>query len=181
MMQPTTPPERRPINAQALDSHVIRKKLKSARMLAEGEQVVTLAPNEFIPVIRAEVGSEVAVSVYRYRLLLPLVQVFRESPRALRRVEIAAREDLAVLRDMLIRHFGGVTMNAPMPSPLLGVGARDPDKPTETLEENEHATFEVYAAPIQESDDYFRTLRKELQEALGEGVILIERSELTLI
>jgi hypothetical protein len=28
--------------------------------------------------------------------------------------------------------------------------------------QNEHASFEVYAAPIQESDDYFRTLRKEL-------------------
>ena len=51
----------------------------------------------------------------------------------------------------------------------------------ETLEENEHVTFEVYAAPLRESDDYFQALRKELQEALGEGVILIERQELTLL
>jgi hypothetical protein len=50
-----------------------------------------------------------------------------------------------------------------------------------TLEQNEHVAFEVYAAPIQESDDYFRAMRHELQEALQEGVILIERHQVTLI
>ena len=39
-----------------------------------------------------------------------------------------------------------------------GIGARDPSNVTETLEFNEHVAFEVYAAPVQESDDYFRAL-----------------------
>jgi hypothetical protein len=39
----------------------------------------------------------------------------------------------------------------------------------------------VYAAPIQESDDYFRALRQELQQALAEGVILVERQPVTLL
>lgn len=34
---------------------------------------------------------------------------------------------------------------------------------------------------MQESDDYFRAVRGELEEALGEGVILIERQAVTLI
>ena len=66
------------------------------------------------------------------------------------------------------------------PPTIRGVGARDPRQPA-ALEENEHATFEVYAAPIQESDDYFHAIRRELQEALQEGVILIERQQVTLI
>lgn len=48
-------------------------------------------------------------------------------------------------------------------------------------EENEHAVFEVYAAPIHASDEYFRAVRRELEDALGEGVILIERQRVTLI
>jgi hypothetical protein len=38
-----------------------------------------------------------------------------------------------------------------------------------------------YAAPVQEADDYFRAIRQELQDALQEGVILIERQQVTLI
>ncbi len=49
------------------------------------------------------------------------------------------------------------------------------------LEQNEHLAFEVYAAPVQESDDYFRAIRRELEAALCEGVILIERLQVTLI
>ena len=49
------------------------------------------------------------------------------------------------------------------------------------MEQNEHVAFEVYAAPVQESDDYFRAISQELQDALGEGVILIERQHVTLI
>ncbi|MCI0464983.1 MAG: hypothetical protein L0Z62_49305 [Gemmataceae bacterium] len=61
------------------------------------------------------------------------------------------------------------------------VGARDPANVVGTLEQNEHVAFEVYAAPVQESDDYFRALRQELQNALQEGVILIERQQVTLL
>ena len=64
---------------------------------------------------------------------------------------------------------------------LLGAGARDPDNVAETTEHNLHVSFEVYAAPVPESAEYFRALRRELQEALLEGVILIERQHVTLI
>ena len=37
--------------------------------------------------------------------------------------------------------------------------------------------FVVYAAPIRESDNYFLALRRELEEALAEGVILIEKQQ----
>jgi len=39
----------------------------------------------------------------------------------------------------------------------------------------------VYSAPVQEADDYFHALRRELQETFLEGVILIERQQVTLI
>jgi hypothetical protein len=175
------PPRRRPINVQALDAHVAQKKLKAAKVLGETEQAVTHRRDEFVPVIQAEVGSKAARAVFSYRILVPIGHIIRESPEAFRRVTVATRDDLLLLRDLLIRHFGGVTTNIIDPSPFRGTGARDPQRPGETLEENEHAIFEVYAAPIQESDDYFRALRQELQEALGEGVILIERRDVMLL
>jgi hypothetical protein len=174
-------PTRRPFNPGALDPHVARKKLKSAKVLDAGAQSVTLSADEFVPLVRAEVGSDAALAVYGYRLLPPLAQITRESAVAIRRVTIASHDDVRALRTLLIRHFGGVTLQVLDPSPLRGIGARDPQKPEETLEENEHVSFEVYAAPIPESDDYFRALRRELQAALGEGVILIERREATLL
>ncbi len=70
----------------------------------------------------------------------------------------------------LTRHFGGVTVLHQPPAPATGIGARDPADVAGTLEHNEHLAFEVYAAPVQESDDYFRTLRRQLEEALQEGV-----------
>jgi hypothetical protein len=82
---------------------------------------------------------------------------------------------------MLAEHFGGITGTFEDPPTIRGIGARDPKQPTAPLEEHEHAAFQVYAAPVQEADDYFRTLREELQEALREGVILIERQQVTLL
>lgn len=67
------------------------------------------------------------------------------------------------------------------PSPIRGVGARDPLNVAGTGEQNEHVIFEVYAAPIHASDEYFRAVRREFEEALGEGVILIERQRVTLV
>jgi len=74
-----------------------------------------------------------------------------------------------------------VTVLHQPPAPAFGVGARDPSNVIGTLEQNEHVAFEVYAAPVQESDNYFRAIRQELQDALQEGVILIERHQVTLI
>jgi hypothetical protein len=51
----------------------------------------------------------------------------------------------------------------------------------ETLELNQHAYFMVYAAPVRASDEYFLALQRELAEALREGVILVERQDVTIL
>jgi hypothetical protein len=74
---------------------------------------------------------------------------------------------------MFIEHFGGITQ---LPR-SYGRGARDPRKPKETLETNTHAVYRIYAPAASVSDHYFQALRAELQEALVEGIILVERQE----
>jgi hypothetical protein len=134
-----------------------------------------------MPVVRAEVGAEIPVPAYLYRIYVPVAQVIEESSRTLRRTTIASEDDLSALRELLIRDFGGVTTLKQSPSPLQGSGARDPLHPSATPELNEHAAFEVLASATHHSDVYFTALRRELEEALGEGVILIQRFEATLI
>jgi hypothetical protein len=180
-MEPAPSRSRRPLNPAALLPHLARKKLRGAKVLPEGEGHVVISRDDFIPVLQAAVGSDVPVKVYSYKVLVPIAQTIRESALAFRRVTIATGEDLDLLTRMLTEHFGGITGTVIDPPTIRGVGARDPQNAAGTLEENEHAAFEVYAAPIQEADDYFRELRRELQEALGEGVILIERQEVILI
>ncbi|MGH7226084.1 MAG: hypothetical protein ACRELF_22955, partial [Gemmataceae bacterium] len=145
------------------------------------KKTVPLPRDAFIPILQADVGSAVSVSVYRYRLLVPIAQIIRESAHEVRRVLVATEGDVFTIRNALIRHFGGVTVLHQPPAPAFGVCPRDPSNVTDTLEQNEHIAFEVYAAPVQDSDDYFRVLRSELQQALQEGVILIERQQVTLI
>jgi len=64
---------------------------------------------------------------------------------------------------------------------LIGAGARDPRKPKQTLELNKHASYTVYAAAVRASDEYFLALQKELADALAEGVILVERQDVTIL
>jgi hypothetical protein len=94
--------------------------------------------------------------------------------------KIASAEDLERLQLALIRDFGGVTMATTVPS-LLGWGARDPRRPKKSRELNRHAYFAVYAAAVRASDEYFLALQKELAEALVEGVILVERQDVTIL
>lgn len=156
-------------------------KLRAGIVLPESTKKNVPVPRDsFVPVVQAEVGSAVSIMVYRYRLLVPLVQIM-EADREIRHIEIISDNDLVRLRNTLVRHFGGVTVLHQSTAPALGVGARDPANVHGTLELNQHAVFEVYAAPVQDADDYFRALRRELQEALQEGVILIERQHVTLI
>jgi hypothetical protein len=142
---------------------------------------VTLPRADFIPVIQADVGSPVSLLAHRYRVLVPIAQILRDSAEGIRRVLVATEADFNTIRNLLIRHFGGVTVLHQPPAPAFGIGARDPADVSGTLEQNEHVAFEVYAAPVQEADDYFRALRQELQEALGEGVILTERQQVILL
>jgi hypothetical protein len=178
---PPAVPKRRPVNASILEEYAAKAKLRAGIELPAKKKTVSLPRELFVPVIQAEVGSAVPLLVHRYRILVPLFQVIRESAQTFHRVAVATKDDVDTLRNVLIRHFGGVTVLHQPPAPASGIGARDPSNVAGTLEQNEHVAFEVYAAPIQESDDYFRALRHELEEALQEGVILIERQQVTLI
>jgi hypothetical protein len=162
------------VDLTPLEAQAARMKLRAGVVLPNAKKKTLSLPRDaFVPILQADMGRSVSVSVYRYRLL--------ESAREVRRVLIAAEGDILTIRNALIRHFGGVTVLHQPPAPAFGVGARDPSNVTNTLEQNEHIAFEVYAAPVQDSDDYFRALRAELEEALQEGVILIERQQVTLI
>jgi hypothetical protein len=94
--------------------------------------------------------------------------------------QVATADDLKTLQITLVKHFGGVTVSVAVPS-LIGWGARDPRRPTKTLELNKHAYFTVYAAAVRGSDEYFLALQKELAGALVEGVILVERQDVTIL
>lgn len=179
---PAPSPQRRPLDLTPLEAHAARMKLRAGVVLSDAKKkTVSLPRDAFVPILQADIGSSVSVSVYRYRLLVPIAQIVRESAHEVRRLLVATEEDIFTIRNALIRHFGGVTVLHQPPAPAFGVGARDPSNVTNTLEQNEHIAFEVYAAPVQDSDDYFRALRSELEKALQEGVILIERQQVTLI
>lgn len=180
---PPASPQRRPVNLTPLEEHAAKVKLRTGILLpvTKNRRSVSLPRDSFVPVIQAEVGTPIPLLVHRYRLLVPIAQIIRESAQAIRRIVVATAFDIDTIRDALIRHFGGVTVLHQPPAPAAGIGARDPANVAGTLEQNEHVAFEVYAAPLQESDDYFRAIRQELQEALQEGVILIERQQVTLI
>jgi hypothetical protein len=170
------------VNLTALDAYAARMKLRVGVVLPESrKKLVSLPRQAFVPLLQADIGSAVSVSVYRYRLLVPIARIHRESVGEIRRVLVATEGDIFTIRNTLIRHFGGVTVLHQPPAPAFGVGARDPSNVANTLEQNEHIAFEVYSAPVQDADDYFRALRLELEEALREGVILIERQQVALI
>jgi hypothetical protein len=94
--------------------------------------------------------------------------------------KLATANDLQELQLLLVKHFGGVTFSPVVPG-LIGWGARDPRKPKRTLELNKHAYFTVYAAAVRASDEYFLALQRELAAALVEGVILVERQDVTIL
>ena len=177
-----TAPKRRPVNLASLEEHAAKMKLRSGMVMPETPRKAISVPREsFVPIIQAEVGAPVPLLVHRYRLLVPIAQIQRGAALEIRRTLIATNADIDTIRNALIRHFGGVTVLHQPPAPAFGVGARDPARVSATLEENEHLAFEVYAAPLHESDDYFRAMRRELQDALQEGVILVERQHVTLV
>lgn len=179
-MSPSPPQRHRPINPEALLPYATEQKL--ARPVPPAtKKSVSISREQLIPVVQAEVGAEVPIAAYNYRIFVPVTQVIWESPTAFRQLVVATKEDIETLRNLLIRDFGGVTMLQQTPSPLQGAGARDPHRAAATLEQNEHVAFEVLASATHQSDVYFSALRRELEDALGEGVILILRVETTLI
>ena len=109
--------------------------------------------------------------VYRYTVIVPAEEI-----RPMKRLK-ASPDDLEALRDLLTRDFGGLTMSPASP----GYGLRDPARPDVVPEMNYNFAFVVYAAPVYEADNYFLALRRELEAALAEGVILVEKQQVFLI
>ncbi len=109
--------------------------------------------------------------VCRYTIMVPVAEL-----RPQNRTK-ATPADVLALEKRLVAHFGGVTILAR----VTGHGLRNPRGQPQIPEMNEHFPFVVYAAPLPESDAYFRTLQGELRDALAEGIILIERQEVIFL
>lgn len=109
--------------------------------------------------------------VWRYTIIVPLQEL-----KPTNRLK-ATLDDINELRNTLARHFHGLTT---LPT-VTGYGLRDPANPSASLEMNTNMPLVVYAAPVPEADAYFLALQSELQSALAEGVILIERQEVMLL
>src|SRR5262249_52735108 len=135
------------------------KKSKSRQRPFNSGTLKDFASGDLYP----KIGAGAAVS--RFTVIVPVEQV-----RPFRKPKASAA-DLAELEQMLVRHFGGVTI----PPASTGFGLRNPTRLHEEPEMNYNVFFVVYAAPVRESDVYFQTLQTELQLALDEGVILIEK------
>jgi hypothetical protein len=136
-------------------------------------------PEALIPFVVAEVRPPIGIGtvlVRRYTILLPIAQVLADGTNR----PVASGQDRVALEIALVDHFGGVTVPANVPV-IKGLGARDPQHPEQSQEVNVHTYFLVYAAIHEASDRYFLALKRELEEALVEGVILIERHEVTIL
>jgi hypothetical protein len=97
------------VDVTALDKQAAPMKLRAGVVLPETKKKTVSLPREsFVPLLQADVGSPVSISVFRYRLLVPVVQIIRESAQAVRRVTVATENDIYTIRNTLIRHFGGV-------------------------------------------------------------------------
>lgn len=106
--------------------------------------------------------------VWRFTLLLPI----DETKPGAETEEIATVGDQESLEHVLADHFKGLSVL----SEINGHGLRDGNP-----EENTLLPFVIYAAPVTESEKYFGVLKKELEEALVQDTILVERQELWLL
>ena len=123
-----------------------------------------------VPDLRPPLG--VGALVWRYTILIPISEV-RSGGQA---QAVATSDDIETLSGLVCDHFGGVTVL----HPVSGYGLRDPADIT-SLELNQHLPLVVYARPVAASDRYFEKLQQELQEALVQGLIVVEREEVFLI
>jgi hypothetical protein len=122
------------------------------------------------PDIRPPLG--VGALVWRYTILVPISEMGPDGQMK----PVASGTDLENLRETICAHFGGLTSLNTVP----GYSLRDPLDPA-SLEFNWHIPFAVYARPVTASDRYFERLQQELQEALVQGLITVEREEIFLL
>jgi hypothetical protein len=128
-----------------------------------------------VAAMRPQIGTGAAF-VRKYTVLVPVAQARTDGTKR----TVATDEGLVALELMLTDHFGGLTVPAVVPI-LRGLGARNPQELEQSREINVHTYFLVYAAVHEAADHYFLALNRELEEALDEGVILIERQEVTIL
>ncbi len=110
-------------------------------------------------------------AVWRFTVTVPLEEI---QPRKRQK---ATTDDLNNLRRMLVQHFGGCTRLPSSP----GYGLRDPLASRPKPEMNYNTYFVVLTSPLPEAEAYFRALKRELETALDEGVILVERQEVWIL
>jgi hypothetical protein len=112
--------------------------------------------------IRPRIGG--GAVVWRFTVLVPVEEIAAgRQPRS-----IATPADLRVLERCFIAHFRGVTIR----HAEAGHGLRG-----KRVETNRSVPFVVYAAPVIDSERYFLALKAELEAALNQETILIERQE----
>src|SRR6267378_3029684 len=88
--------------------------------------------------IRPRLGP--SESLWRYTVTVPLEEI---KPR---KRQVATADDLRILQETLVDHFGGFTRLPNSP----GYGLRDPARPAQAPEMNYNAYFAVLASPIPE-------------------------------
>src|SRR5262249_19911811 len=118
-----------------------------------------------VPALRPRMGP--GETLWRYTVTVPLEEILPQKRQK------ATAEDLDNLGQLFAAHFGGFTRLPASP----GYGLRDPGEPEQQPELNHNAYFAVLTSPLPAAEAYFRALRKELEPALDEGVILVERQE----
>jgi hypothetical protein len=98
------PAKRRPVNVAVLDAHVRAVKLRRGVELPAGRKKTVPLPREaFVPVVQADVGGPVALLVQRYRVLVPVAQIIRESLQAVRRLLVATQDHIEALQAAFIQ------------------------------------------------------------------------------
>lgn len=119
-----------------------------------------------LPRIRARVGE--GGLFWRYTVLLPV-----DETRAGQETRtIATPHDQDTLEQALANCFDGVTVL----HPTRGCGLRAGE-----IELNTNIPYVVIAAPVTETEQYFLGLKKELQEALNQETILIQRQDVWIL
>ena len=118
-----------------------------------------------VDAIRPTIG--IGAIVWRFTVLVP----FEETGPGRESRQVVTDDDVDNLQGMLTTHFQGLTI-APMST---GYGLR-----AGAIEVNTHQPLIVYAAAVARAEHYFAALRRELQDALDQEVILVERQEVWL-
>jgi hypothetical protein len=123
-------------------------------------------PTSSIRKIRARIGG--GALVWRYTVLVPVEETQPGKPAR----GLASFDDLAILERVLAAHFRGVTVLPTVP----GYGLR-----RGRLEMNRSIPYVVYVAPLTEGEEYLHVLKKELQDALDQETVLVERQEVWIL